>query len=131
MAERAKEKAAAEGGEAAVLADGLLFPGDLQQAQPSFSASATAIGGGGPADAGLAAALGGLSIGGEAAGGEAAGGEAAAHLKSWAAPGGGGAVQAASEAPGAATAGGEAGTEAQAAAALRGAAEKGDSDAKG
>jgi hypothetical protein len=126
VAERAKEKAAAEGGEAAVLADGLLFPGDLQQAQPSFSASATAIGGGGPADAGLAAALGGLSIGGEAAGGEAA-----AHLKSWAAPGGGGAVQAGSEAPGAATAGGEAGTEAQAAAALRGAAEKGDSDAKG
>jgi len=126
VAERAKEKAAAEGGEAAVLADGLLFPGDLQQAQPSFSASATAIGGGGPADAGIAAALGGLSIGGEAAGGEAA-----AHLKSWAAPGGGGGVQAASEAPGAATAGGEAGTEAQAAAAPRGAAEKGDSDAKG
>ena len=127
MAERAKEKAA-EGVEAAVLADGLLFPGDLQQAQPSFSASATPIGGGGPADAGLAAALGGLSMGGDAA----------ALLKSGAAPGGAGGVQAASgapgaatEAPGAATKGGEAETEAQAAAAQRGAAEKGDPDAKG
>ena len=95
------------------------FPGDLKQAQPSFSASATPIEGGQPADAGLGAALEGLSIGGEVAA---------------AAPGGGDGGSGAQAAPEAAAGGGEAKAEAEAqgAVAERGAAEKGDSDdAKG
>ena len=146
VAERAKERAAkaaaraqveaeaeaAGGGAASVLVDGLLFPGDLKRAQPSFSASAAPIGAGGPADAGLAAALGGLSIGGDAAGG-GGGGKGGEGGGGGEGRGGEGAVPAASEAPGATGEGGEAGPEAPGTAAQPGATEKGepDPDAKG